>query len=98
MAAIHYRNYEKLFVYNPAEIGLNYQTPTVICTITMLLKAGYSKFQLWGFDAAVSQNCMYADSIGYHPGAGGLDPGRFILHKKAIEDLLEGYDYEFNMP
>jgi len=98
MAAVHYRKYDKLYVYNPAELNLNYQTPTVICIITMLLKAGFTDFQLWGFDAAVNQDCMYAKSLGYHPGAGGLDPGRFILHKKAIEDLLDPYTFKFNMP
>jgi hypothetical protein len=98
MAATHYRDYEKLYVYNPAEIGLNYHTPTVICIITMLLECGFTNFQFWGFDAAVNQNCMYAKSIGYHPGAGGLNPGRFVAHKKAIEDLLEGCEHKFNMP
>lgn len=98
MAAVHYRDYDKLFVYNPAEINLNYQTPTVICIITMLLKRGFTDFQFWGFDAAITENCMYAKSIGYHPGLGGMDPGRFILHKKAIEDLLDPYTFKFNMP
>ena len=49
-------------------------------------------------DAAVTENCIYAKSIGYHPGAGGMDPGRFILHKKAIEALLDPYTFKFNMP
>lgn len=83
-------------VYNPYELGCSASTLTVICAIKLCILLKVQRFIFYCFDSCITQNCDYAECIGY-PSDIKHNKKRFLGHRTQILEAVGTIPYEFKL-
>lgn len=90
----YFKTYKTKVVYNPSELGCMASTLTVSCAICLCLILKVKDFIFLCFDSCMTQNCDYAECIGYKSDL-KHSKKRFLYHKAQIIDYVKDTPYQF---